>query len=285
MTKAMALGVDPTNAEQARAWDGEEGAYWAAHAERFDRAVAAYQHDFLTAAAIHRGDRVLDIGCGTGQTTREVARVAVGGSALGVDLSAEMIAVARRRADDQGIRNAAFHQGDAQVYPFPAALFDAAISRTGTMFFGDPIAAFTNVARALRPGGQLTMLVWQDVEHNEWIQQLSSALAAGRDLPSPPVGAPGPFALARPERIRTVLAAAGFSTIELEPMQAPMWFGADADDAYRFLIGLMGWMLDGLDSAGRASALDALRTTLRAHETGQGVTFGSGMWLVRAHRP
>ena len=168
MTEATALHMDPANAEQAQAWDGDEGAYWAQNAERFDRAVAAYHQRFLAAAGIGRADRVLDIGCGTGQTTRDAARAAADGVALGVDLSGQMIALARRLAAGQGIGNARFEQADAQIHPFPSHSFDAAISRTGTMFFGDPAAAFANIARALRPGGRLALLVWQEPRASEF---------------------------------------------------------------------------------------------------------------------
>jgi len=170
MTETAALHVDPANAEQARAWDGDEGAYWAGNAGRFDRAVAAYHERFLAAAVIGRADRVLDIGCGTGQTTRDAARAAADGVALGVDLSGQMIALAGRLAAGHGIANARFEQADAQIHPFPAASFDVAISRTGTMFFADPAAAFANIARALRPGGRLALLAWQGPERNEWIR-------------------------------------------------------------------------------------------------------------------
>src|SRR6516225_8501986 len=135
MTEAAALHVDPANAEQARAWDGDEGAYWAGNAGRFDRAVAAYHERFLAAAVIGCADRVIDIGCGTGQTTRDAARAAADGRALGVDLSARMIERARRLAAEHEIANAAFEQADAQIHPFETEAFDVAISRTGTMFF------------------------------------------------------------------------------------------------------------------------------------------------------
>src|SRR3954447_7041030 len=104
------LHVDPSNAEAAQAWDGDEGAYWAAHAEHFDRAVGAFHAGFMDAADIESGDHVLDVGCGTGQTTRDAARLTVTGSALGVDLSAEMIALARRLAAADGLSNARFEQ-------------------------------------------------------------------------------------------------------------------------------------------------------------------------------
>ena len=203
MTEAKALAVDPTNGEQVRAWDGDEGAYWAENAEHFDRAVAPHHEVLMTAAGIGESERVLDIGCGNGQTTRDAARTAGEGSALGVDLSARMVEHARRLASDAGIANATFAQADVQIHPFTSASFDAAISRTGTMFFGDPKAAFLNIARALRPGGRLVMLVWQGPEPNEWIRELSTALAAGREMLLPPIGAPGPFAQADPDSSAT----------------------------------------------------------------------------------
>ena len=128
---ATTLRVDPANAGQARAWDGDEGAYWAEHAQRFDRAVAAYHGPFMAACGIARGERVLDIGCGTGQATRDAAGAARPGSALGVDLCGRMIELARQLAASQDIGNASFEQADAQIHPFPAGSFDAAISRTG----------------------------------------------------------------------------------------------------------------------------------------------------------
>lgn len=279
------LHVDPSNAEQARAWNGEQGAYWAEHADRFDRALHAYRTDLLGAAGIAATDQVLDIGCGTGQTTRDAARLASGGRAVGVDLSAAMLRVARRRASAEGLRNADFVQADAQVHPFPAAAFDVAVSRAGTMFFADPVAAFRNIGGALRPGGRLVQLVWRPLRDNEWFLSLTQALAAGRPLPTPAADAPGPFALADPERVRSVLGAAGFTDIRLAPHGEVMWFGEDADDAERFTLGMLGWMLEDLDDEGRARAVDGLRATLAAHDTGDGVLYASKAWIIQATHP
>ena len=284
MTATSAPHVDPTNTEQLGAWDGDEGAYWTDHAEAFDRSLDAYRERFAAAADVQAGDRVLDIGCGTGQTTREAARAAAVGSALGVDLSSRMIELARRRATEDGIGNVAFEQVDAQVHPFEPQAFDVAISRTGAMFFGDPVAAFTNIARALEPRARLALLTWQPLARNEWIREFIAALAAGRDLPGPPPSAPGPFGLSDPDRVRTILSAAGFVDVDLDGMNAGMWFGTDADDAYRFVLGLLGWMLEGLDDAGRSRALDALRSTTAAHETESGVVYESAAWIVTARR-
>jgi SAM-dependent methyltransferase len=278
------MQIAPTNAEQARAWDGDEGAYWAAHAERFDRSVEGYRQQFFAAAAITPGDRVLDIGCGNGQTTREAGRLATEGSALGVDLSSRMIELARRLAADDGLDNVAFEQADAQVHPFPPAAFDVAISRSGTMFFGDPAAAFGNIARAIRPGGHLTMLVWQGPEPNEWIREFAGALAAGRPRPAPPADAHSPFALADPSRVTALLTGAGFADVAIEGVETQMVFGTDADDAETFILGLLGWMLEGLDDSDRHRAVDNLRTTLAAHSTDNGVRYNSAAWIVRAAR-
>lgn len=285
MTDMSSVDFDASNAEQARAWNGDEGAYWAEHADHFDRAVAPHHERLMGAAAIDPPERVLDIGCGTGQTTRDAARAASAGFAVGVDLSAAMLEVARRRATDEGVNNVRFEQVDAQVHPFEAHSFDVVLSRTGAMFFGDFVAAFTNIGRAVRPGGRLALLTWQAMAANEWIRELSGAMAADRDLPAPPPDAPGPFALANPDRVRTILTTAGFVDVEMEAAHEPMWFGRDADDAHRFVSGLLGWMLEGLDDTGCGRALDALHATLAAHQTSDGVLYKSAAWLIRARRP
>ena len=277
-----AVRVDPSNAEQARAWDGDEGAHWAANADRYDRSVGDYHETFLHASSIDASDHVLDIGCGTGQTTRDAARMAGSGSALGVDLSAEMIEIARSRAAGEGLPNATFERADAQIHPFETGGFDVAISRTGAMFFGDPVAAFTNIGRALRPEGRLVLLAWQAVPANEWIREIATAMAAGRELPTPPPDAPGPFSLSDPDRVRSILTDAGYEDVSLDAMTGRMYFGPDAEEAFRFLVGVAGWMLEGLDEDGRARALAALRASIEAHESTDGVTYDSAAWLIRA---
>jgi SAM-dependent methyltransferase len=275
--------VDPANAEQLRAWDGTEGAYWAAHAERFEQALRDYDAPFYEAAAIAPTDRVLDIGCGTGASTRAAARLASAGSVLGVDLSSAMLEVARGAAEREGLANVTFGQADAQVHPFDEGAFDVAISRTGAMFFGDPHAAFANIARALRPGGRLVLLVWQPFVRNEWIVEIMGAVAAGRDLPAPAPGAPGPFSMADPEHVHALLTSTGFADVRVSGLEKRSYFGADPDDARRFVAGLVSWLLDGLDDPARAGALDALHRTMQAHHTAEGVAFRSAAWLVTAH--
>jgi SAM-dependent methyltransferase len=282
--KDLTITVAPENIEQGRAWDGDEGEYWARHADRFDASMSRYQDRLMAAAAVGTSDRVLDVGCGTGQTTRDAARAAPDGEALGIDLSSQMLAVARRRAAEEGLANVAFEHGDAQVFPFPDQHFDVVLSRTGCMFFGDAPAAWRNIARATRPGGRLALLVWQPAAENLWFRTIVEALFAGRPVPTPPPEAPSPLSMADPARVRRLLTAAGFTEPVLTGLRASMWFGADAEDAQAFIVGLAGWMLEGLDDARRAGALADLLRRLREHETGTGVELDSATWLVTATR-
>jgi SAM-dependent methyltransferase len=276
------LKADPSNAGQVGAWDGDDGALWTARAESFDEALAHSHGPFLAAATIGSGDRVLDVGCGTGRSTRDVARIAVDGSALGVDLSSQMLDRARDTAAAEGLANVEFRQADAQIHPFEEGEFDAVISKTGSMFFGDPVAAFSNFHRALRPGGGLTLLTWQSLADNEWMTAFRDAMAVGRTLPMPPPDAPGPFSQADPDRVKLVLREAGFTGISFQSLREPMSFGPDPEEAFAFVSDFTGWMRDGLDDDARESALGGLRRTITEHTGDDGVTYGSATWIIQA---
>jgi SAM-dependent methyltransferase len=204
----------PDNAAQAEAWNGGEGEYFAAERARHERMGQQHTQHLLDAAAITATDAVLDVGCGCGQTTIRAARAARDGHALGVDLSAVMLAEARRLAEQDGAGNVSFRQADAQTHPFPAGGFDVAISSFGVMFFADPRAAFANLAAALRPGGRLAFLCWQDLTGNPWLTIPFAAAAAHVTLPElPAADEPGPFSLADPQRTRDLLTEAGLGSI------------------------------------------------------------------------
>jgi SAM-dependent methyltransferase len=284
MTESAAVQVDPANVEQLRAWDGHQGDYWTARADRINEGVAGYHDQFLAAAAIDATANVVDIGCGSGQTTRDAARCATAGSALGVDLSSRMIELARQLAEREQVSNATFHQVDAQVQPFPDQHFDIAISRHGAMFFGDPKAAFTNIARAMRPGGRLVLLTWQPLERNEWISAFRAALAAGRELPAPPPNAPGAFSLSDPDQVRGLLTSAGYVDVRLHGLSERMYFGRDVDDAFEFVSRQHAGMVNDLDADTRARAFDSLRVSMADHHTDRGVLYDSAAWLIEARR-
>lgn len=275
------------NVQMVAAWDGDEGADWARDWQHYDLGIRLYHVRLLDTAAITRHEQVLDVGCGNGQSTRDAARAAADGAALGVDLSSRMLTRAREIARAEGVTNVTFEQTDAQVHPFETSAYDVAVSRFGGMFFADPVAAFANIGRALRPGGRLAMVAWQALERNEWLRDLRAALAVGRDLPAPPVGAPGPFGLADRAGVTAVLTAAGFEQVGVESADEPFVAGSDAEDAFAFISrgGAARGLLQGLDDSDRSRALDALRATMAAHESDEGVQFGSAGWLITARRP
>lgn len=274
------------NVDQHAHWNGSGGQFWADHAEHFDASVRAIHQAFLAAADLQPGERVLDVGCGAGQTSMDAARAVAGdgGSVLAVDLSGPMLEVARRRLAAERIDNVTFLRADAQLHDFEAGGFDVVLGRHSTMFFDDPPAAFANLARALRPGGRIVLLVWRSLTDNEWLRSILGAVAAGRDLPPPPPGAPGPMALADPDRLRGLLTGAGFEEPELRKVDEPLHFGATAHEATTFAAGLNAKLLEELDEPTRDRALEALATVMLEHAGPGGVRFGSGCWLVTATR-
>ncbi len=274
--------VAASNHEMAKAWDGDSGATWARNAEAFDRTARFYQPLLVSAVGAHPDDRVLDIGCGAGRLSLDCARTA--GSVLGVDLSGEMLSVARARAASAGLTNVEFSHGDAQVHPFEASAYDVATSRWGTMFFGDPEAAFSNIARALRPSGRLVIGVWQGLERSEWIRVIFGSLAAGRELPPPSTSGPGPLGLSDPARVRSILGASGFVDISLDDVAQPVDFGPTTDDALAFVLDSQAWLLKDLDEPTRTSAVATLRSALDAHLTPDGVHLASAAWFITATR-
>lgn len=274
------IQVAPGNRQQLDAWDGEEGAFWANNADAFEKAIAGFDPALFEAAAIGVTDRVLDVGCGTGSTAREAARRATQGVVVGVDLSSAMLAEARIRAAGEGLTNLSFRQADVQVHPFDAGEFDVAIGRTSAMFFADRIAALANIRRGVRQGGRIALLVWQPPTRNEWFLELTGAMAAGRDLPAPPPDMPHPFSLADPVAARESLGAAGWVDVTVEGLDGQMALGPDADSAFDFVLGLLGWMLDDLDDDGRRRARNNLRRTIDAHARPSGVAFAASVWLV-----
>ena len=270
-----------------KAWDGSDGDIWAASADQYEIRGAGHRRLLLQAAAIASGERVLDLGCGNGASTLEAARMAEPGEAVGIDLSTAMLTNARARSATAGLSNVTFVHGDAQVHDFEPESFDVIISNAGAMFFDDQVAAFTNLRRALRPGGRIALMAWQRLEDNEWLTVLREALAMGRELPPPAVGMPGPFGLADRDQVSALLSETGFTNVEFGDVREPSVFGATTAEAYALMSDdapTRGLLAD-LSDADKATALDQLRAVIAAHETSSGVMFGSASWLIQARRP
>jgi SAM-dependent methyltransferase len=212
--------------------------------------------------------------------------MASAGSALGVDISELAIERARELTEAQGVRNVAFEQADAQVCRFPRERFDLAISRFGTMFFADPVAAFANVGRALRPAGRLVRMVWQAHDRNEWSMAIRRALAGPDGSAAGASAGPDPFSLADPPVVTGILEDAGFADVAFADVREPMYFGPDVATALEWVRGFACTreVLDRLDSDAAARALGRLRVMLTEHNGNRGVRFDSRAWIVTARR-
>ena len=249
----------------------------------YDTELQLHNGAFLRSCAIRSDEHVLDIGCGAGQTTREAARLAGTGSALGVDIAEPMITQARAIAGAEGLNNARFEHGDAQIHAFPSQHFDLVISRYGMMFFADPIAAFSNIGSALRPGGRLVMMVWQAHAANEWSVAVHHALAP---YYSSPPGAHDHFSLADPGTAERILSAAGFAGVRFRDVCEPVYYGASVDAAIEWVRGFrfVRNTLQGLDAAAATRVLDRLREMLTKNCSEKGVWFDAREWIVTADR-
>lgn len=275
------------NPEQTRVWNEVAGPKWVAMQRQLDAQLESLGEAAMARLAWRAGDRVLDVGCGAGATTLALARRVAPGEVVGVDVSEPLVALARRRA--AGADNLRFELGDAQTMRF-AAPFDAVYSRFGVMFFSDPVAAFTNLRAALRPGGRLGFVCWRAMDANPWV---SEPLAAARSLlpevpPPTPPGAPGPFAFADGARLRTILADAGFVDLEVRAHDEDMALGGEGiEAAVRSVtqIGPLGAALNGASEALREQAKAAVRAMFQGHLGPRGVTFAAGVWLVTARAP
>ncbi|HEV8563254.1 MAG TPA: methyltransferase domain-containing protein [Actinophytocola sp.] len=256
------------------------------HAASYDAELRRHNEVLRPAVGVQLQDHVLDIGCGTGQTTRQAARTARAGSALGVDISAPAIKRARELARAEGLRNVTFERADAQVHRFPPEGFDLAISRFGTMFFDDPVAAFANIGRALRPAGRLVMMVWQAHERNEWDVAIHQSLEAAEGPMAGASGRPDPFSLADPPTVKEILQAAGFAGIAFIDVHEPVYYGPDVAAALDWVRGFTctSEVLKRLDPAAATRADERLRQALAAHLSDDGVWFNSRAWIITAHR-
>jgi ubiquinone/menaquinone biosynthesis C-methylase UbiE len=279
--------AESANAEQYAAWNGENGLLWVASADQRDQVLAPVADALLAAATPLPGMRVLDLGCGCGVTSLRVAGdVGDAGSVTGVDISEPMLGVARDRAAAARTTNVSFVQADAQTYPFEAASFDLVISRFGTMFFSDLVAAFTNIAPALDGDGRLCVATWQPFTANEWLHAPIEVLLRHTE-PLPPVEGPSMFAQSDPDAVTSTLRAAGFASIMIDFVDLDLPLGDTVDDALGYLVdtGVVRTLVASIpEGDARDAALTDVRATLEGHHDESGVKLGAGILLITATR-
>jgi SAM-dependent methyltransferase len=250
----------------------------------YDTELRAHHEHLRSAYGIGRGDEVLDVGCGTGLTTREAGRAAAPGRVVGVDVSERMLERARELTEAERLENVGYELGDAQAYRFDPGRFDVVISRFGTMFFSDPAAAFANIASAIRPAGRLVLLVWQRRELNRWALSIDAALGDAAQL-SPP-GA-DPFSLGDADYTAGILKRAGFDALRFEDVHDPVLYGHDIDAALEFVSGFQDTSaaLATMSPAEAAEAVERLRAMLAAHhDDDRGVVLDARAWLITGSR-
>ncbi len=267
-------------------WNGPAASRWVAAQARLDQMMAPFAEAVLAQARPAKGERVVDVGCGCGAVTLALAAaVAPGGSVVGVDVSAPMLARARERASGMGA--VTFVEADATTYRL-APPADLLVSRFGVMFFQDPAAAFANLARLLRPGGRLAFVCWRALADNPWARIPFEAARAALGASSAPLdaGGPGPFSFADDARVRGLLEGAGFDAIEIAPLDRDVQLGQGLDDAASFasFCGPAARLLAGVDDATQVRVEDGVREALGPYAVGGRVALASAVWLVSARR-
>ncbi len=270
------------NEGQKEYWNGNAGATWVESQDRLDRLLAPISDAAVAAAAVVSGERVVDIGCGCGTTSKQLADR--GAAVWGIDISAPMLAHARQRF--KGTPNLAFSQADAATQKFTAD-HQLLFSRFGVMFFDDPVAAFTNLRTALTADGRLVFACWQAAAANEWLSIAGRAVQPfmpQNTNPAPPAGGPDPFAFADTGYVEGILQKSGFGKVTFQSLTPTLHLADDLDGAIAFQsrIGPLSRVLGELEGNQRVQALAAAREALAPHVGADGVRLGAAAWLVTA---
>jgi ubiquinone/menaquinone biosynthesis C-methylase UbiE len=274
------------NADQIAYWNGPSGQHWTDRQPMQDVLLAPVSQALIESAGVKAGERVIDVGCGCGSTSIELAeRVAPAGFVLGVDISTPMLARARELAPKN--LPVDFVLADATVYPFDPRHFDLVASRFGVMFFADPVISFANLRTALRPSGRLAFACWREPRENPWMMvPLQAAYKHVPKLPQQGPEDPGPFAFAVEERVNRILREAGFTDISMEPhnltLDVAIGRGLDAAVQGALEIGPASRALAEHPAEVRAAASQSIREALTPFVRGESVLLPASIWLVTA---
>jgi SAM-dependent methyltransferase len=268
-------------------WNGAGGRSWVHRQEGQDTILAPISKVAIERAAVQPGERVVDIGCGTGATSIELGkRVGFSGHVLGVDVSEPMLArAAERLPADAPVE---FVRADATTYQFQPAAFDLLFSRFGVMFFAEPARSFANLRTALRPGGRLAFACWRKPDENPWLMvPLRAAYEHVPPLPRPGPEDPGPFSFASEQRVRRILEEAGFQSARLEPcdLELDIACGGGIEEAVKTAVGIgpASRAIEGQPPKVRAAVTESVQSALLPNQRGQHVPLAAAIWLVTAN--
>jgi SAM-dependent methyltransferase len=290
----VAMGTPAAeNREATEAWSGPLFERFVQYRDLVAGGLGAHGEAAMAAHPPRPGDRVLDLGCGFGDTTQRLAAmVAPDGGALGIDVSEPFIELARKEAEEAGAANVRFAVGDVQATEFEE-VFDYAFSRMGIMFFANPVQALRNVCQALSPGGRFCAVVWRRKLDNEWVSRAEAVVERYLDHPEEsdqPTCGPGPFSMANADTVSEQLKIAGFEQIEFRRCDLPLKIGNDLDHAVEFnmALGPAGEVLrlweDRIDEIRPKIAAD-LREALGDLDGPDGVYAPASTWIISARAP
>jgi ubiquinone/menaquinone biosynthesis C-methylase UbiE len=283
------MNTAPThNADQIAYWNSAVADRWARRQAEIDAMMAPFTEALLGAANLGPEGpwRVLDVGCGSGETTLLAAQI--GHEMTGLDVSTSLLELARARAAKAGLGGVDFFLGDASRM-FIDPPFDLVMSRFGVMFFDDPAKAFKNLAKLTRVGGRIVFVCWRSPSQNQWVTLPLSALdglveAGGAKQ----ADGPGPFAFADPDKVRAILSGAGFAHIKITPFDGHMAMGAakgiEAAAAYLAEIGPAARAIAELPKEKRPEVMARLEAVVAKHMHGDGLVLQGAVWVVEAVR-
>ena len=268
---------------QSEIWNGPAGRAWVEAQAVLDEMFSGIARSLTEETRALGATRVLDVGCGAGATTLQIADAM--GSCIGIDVSAPLIEYAQQRADAMG-SPACFLRDDAQTHAFEPNSFDLVASRFGVMFFNNPTAAFSNLLRATRPGGAMRLVVWRSARENAFLTTAERAAEHMLpDLSRRKDGAVGPFAFADKDAVAQMLTTAGWRDVRFEPVDFPCSFRAETLELYMTRLGAVGLVYQDLEPRLQAALIDCLRKAYAPFLAEGRIRFDAACWVISAEAP